>query len=174
MKGVERGTREDFEQIKQQIDIQTVAGYLMQKQVKNYIFPSEKNASIRLYQNTQSFYDFGRATGGDVIRLWSHIKDCDSWTALCQIRETFGLNAPDRKNSRELIAQQQEARKRQQEAKKQKQERWVRQVDQLKAECELVSGILSSGHCEPLSWSWCLCKNRLTVAQGMLDLLCEI
>ena len=91
----------------------------MQKQGKNYIFPSEKNASIRLYQNTQSFYDFGRATGGDVIRLWSHIKDCDSWTALCQIRETFGLNAPDRKNSRELIAQQQEARKRQQEAKKQ-------------------------------------------------------
>lgn len=174
MKGVERGTREDFEQIKQQIDIQTVAGYLMQKQGKNYIYPGERTASIKIYPESNSFYDFGRTTGGDVIRLWSHIKDCDSWTALCQIRETFGLNAPDRKNSRELLAQQQEARKRQQEAKKQKQERWVHQMDQLKAEAELLSGILSSGHCEPLSWLWCVCQNRLTTVNIQLDLLCGI
>lgn len=139
-----------------------------------YIYPGERTASIRIYPATQSFYDFGRSTGGDLIRLWSHIKDCDSWTALCQIRETFELNMPNRKQSRAMIAQQEQDRKAAEEAKKREKCRWVRQVDQLKAECELVSGILSSGHCEPLSWSWCLCKNRLTIAQGMLDLLCEI
>ena len=47
-----------------------------------YIYPGEKTASIRIYAETQSFYDFGRCTGGDVIRLWSHVRDVDSWTAL--------------------------------------------------------------------------------------------
>ena len=93
---------------------------------------------FRLYQNTQSFYDFGRACGGDEIRLWSHVRGVDSWTALKQIRECFGLNTPDKQHSRDLIRKQEEARRRQQEAKKQKQERWIRQVDKLKAEAELL------------------------------------
>ena len=146
----------------------------MQKQGKNYIYPGERTASIKIYPESNSFYDFGRTTGGDVIRLWSHIKDCDSWTALNEIRETFGLSVPDRKNSRELIAQQQQARKRQLEAEEEAKRQWVRQVDELKAEVELLSGILSSGHCKPLSWLWCTCKNRLTSVSGRLDLMCGI
>ena len=167
-------TKQDFEEVKQQVSIEVVANLLLQKQGRMYIYPGEKTGSIRIYPATQSFYDFGRSTGGDLIRLWSHIKDCDSWTALCQIRETFGLNAPDRKNSRELIAQQQEARKRQQEAKKQEKKRWRIEVDRLKAESSFYQAILEGEHCKPLSWTWCTCQNRLTVAQGMLDLLCEI
>lgn len=152
-----------------------MAKYLgLQKDGKLYKYPSEKTGSVKLYPESNSFFDFGRSIGGDVVRLWSHVRGCDSWTALNEIRETFGLNAPNRKNSRELIAQQQEARKRQQEAKKQKQERWVHQVYQLKAEAELLSGILSSGHCEPLSWLWCVCQNRLTTVNIQLDLLCGI
>lgn len=61
------GTKEDFELIRQQINIEAVANHLMKKQGKNYIFPSEKSASVRIYPETQSFYDFGRCTGGDVI-----------------------------------------------------------------------------------------------------------
>ena len=167
-------TKQDFEEIKAQISVETIADHLLEKDGRLYKFPSERTASLRIYPATQSFYDFGRATGGDAVRLWSHVKGCDSWTALNEIRETFGLNAPDRKNSRELIAQQQETRKRQQEAKKQKQERWIRQVDELKTEVELLSGILSSGHCEPLSWLWCVCQNRLTSVSGRIDLLCGI
>lgn len=167
-------TKQDFEEVKQQVSVEAVANYLLEKQGKNYVFPSERTASIKVYMKSNSFYDFGRGVGGDVVRLWAHVKDCDSWTALNEIRETFGLSVPDRKNSRELIAQQQEARKRQQEAKKQKQERWVHQVDQLKAEAELLSGILSSGHCEPLSWLWCVCQNRLTTVNIQLDLLCGV
>ena len=167
-------TKQDFEEVKQQVSIEVVANLLLQKQGRMYIYPGEKTGSIRIYPATQSFYDFGRSTGGDLIWLWSHIKDCDSWTALCQIRETFGLNAPDRKNSRELIAQQQEARKRQQEAKKQEKKRWRIEVDRLKAESSFYQAILEGEHCKPLSWTWCTCQNRLTVAQGMLDLLCEI
>lgn len=72
------GTKEDFELIRQQINIETVADYLMQKQGRMYIYPGEKTASIRIYPETRSFYDFGRCTGGDVIRLWSHVRDVDS------------------------------------------------------------------------------------------------
>lgn len=67
------GTKEDFELIRQQINIEAVANHLMKKQGKNYIFPSEKSASVRIYPETQSFYDFGRCTGGDVMRFLSEI-----------------------------------------------------------------------------------------------------
>lgn len=146
----------------------------MQKQGRMYIYPDEKTGSVKLYPESRSFYDFGRCTGGDAVRLWSHVRGVDSWTALNEIRETFGLKSPDKARNRAMIEQQEQARRQQVETKKQKQEQWVKEVDRLKAESELLSDILSSGHCEPLSWSWCLCKNRLTVAQGMLDLLCEI
>lgn len=167
-------TKQDFEKVKQQVSVEAVANYLLEKQGKNYVFPSERTASIKVYMKSNSFYDFGRGVGGDVVRLWAHVKDCDSWTALNEIRETFGLSVPDRKNSRELIAQQQQARKRQLEAEEEAKRQWVRQVDELKAEVELLSGILSSGHCKPLSWLWCTCRNRLTSVSGRLDLRCGI
>ena len=105
MKGGERGTREDFEQIKQQIEIETIANHLLEKQGHLYKFPGERTASIRVYSTTQSFYDFGRGCGGDVIRLWSHVRGVDSWTALKQIRECFGLNTPNKQYSRAMIEQ---------------------------------------------------------------------
>lgn len=168
------GTREDFDLIRQQISIEAAASYLLKKQGRMYIYPGEKTASIRIYAETQSFYDFGRCTGGDVIRLWSHVRGVDSWTALRQIRETFGLNTPNRKNSRDLIRQQEQARQKQQQAEKDAKRRWRIQVEALQRECELYQSILDSGHCEPLSWLWCICRNKLTTAEGQLDLLCEI
>lgn len=167
-------TKQDFEVIKEQIGIETIADHLLEKDGRLYKFPGERTGSIRIYPATQSFYDFGRSTGGDLIRLWSHIKDCDSWTALCQIRETFGLNMPNRKQSRAMIAQQEQARKAAEEAKKQAKRRWRIEVDRLKAESSFYQAILEGEHCKPLSWTWCTCQNRLTVAQGRLDLLCGI
>ena len=98
--------REDFEQIRQQISIETVADYLLQKQGRMYVFPGERTGSIKLYPASNTFYDFGRACGGDCVKLWSHIKGCDSWTALQEIKGMFGLDTPNRANSRDLIRQQ--------------------------------------------------------------------
>lgn len=167
-------TKEDFDLIRQQISIEAVANHLMKKQGKNYIFPGEKTASIRIYPETRSFYDFGRSTGGDVVRLWSHVQNVDSWTALQRIRATFSLSTPDRTHSQQLIRQQEQARQKQQQAEKDAKRRWRLQVEALQGECELYQGILDSGHCEPLSWLWCICRNKLTTAEGQLDLLCEI
>lgn len=119
-----------------------MARYLLEKQGHLYKFPSERTASIRIYSATQSFYDFGRGCGGDVIRLWSHVRGVDSWTALKQIRECFGLNTPDKAHSRDLIRKQEEARRQQIEAKKQEKKRWRMEVDTLKSECQLYQAIL--------------------------------
>lgn len=167
-------TREDFEKIRQQISIETIAGYLLQKQGKMYIYPGERTGSIKVYPNSNTFYDFGRAVGGDCVKLWSHVRNCDSWTALKEIRKIFGLNAPDRANSRDLIRQQEQARKQQFEAEKEAKCRWVRQIDELKAECSLYQTIVDSGHFEPFSWTWCIAMNGLTNASGKADMLCGI
>lgn len=169
-----RGAREDFETVSRQIDIETVADYLLRKQGHLYKFPGEKTASIKIYPESASFYDFGRGIGGDCIKLWGHIKGCDSWTALKGIRSTFGLITPDRQHSRDLIRQQEQARLQQIEAKKQEKKRWRMEVDRLKAESSFYQAILEGEHCRPLSWMWCTCQNRLTAARGLLDLLCEI
>lgn len=146
----------------------------LQKDGKLYKYPSERTGSVKLYPESNSFFDFGRSIGGDVIRLWSHVRGVDSWTALKQIRECFGLNTPNKAHSRAMIEQQEEARQRQLEAKKQEKKWWRMEVDRLKAESSFYQAILEGEHCKPLSWTWCTCQNRLTVAQGLLDLLCNI
>ena len=175
MKGVERGTREDFEAVAQQVSIESVAKYLgLQKDGKLYKYPNERTGSVKLYPESNSFFDFGRSIGGDSVKLWSHVQGCDSWTALKEIRAAFGLSVPDKQHSRDLIRKQEEARQRQLEAKKAEKRRWVREVDILKSECQLYQAILDSEHCKPLSWTWCTCNNRLTTVEGKLDLLCKI
>ena len=166
--------REDFEQIRQQISIETVADYLLQKQGRMYVFPGERTGSIKLYPASNTFYDFGRACGGDCVKLWSHIKGCDSWTALQEIKGMFGLDTPNRANSRDLIRQQELLRQQQKAAEKTAKRAWVREVDQLKAQCKLYQAVLDSPHCKPLSWQWCIAKNNLTTAAGKLDLLCVV
>lgn len=166
--------KHDFEEVKQQINIEKIAGYLLEKDGRLYKFPGERTGSIKLYPESNSFFDFGRSVGGDSVKLWSHVRECNSWTALQEIRKMFGLDTPDRANSREAIKAAEQARRQQKAAQKAAKCEWVRQVDRLKAESYFYQTILDSEHCKPLSWTWCTCQNRLTVAQGLLDLLCNI
>lgn len=175
MKGVEQETREDFKAVAQQVSIESVAKYLgLQKDGKLYKYPSEKTGSVKLYPESNSFFDFGRSIGGDSVKLWSHVRGCDSWTALKEIRSTFGLSAPNRAYSRDLIRKQEQARRQQIEAKKQEKRLWRMEVDTLKSECQFYQEILEGEHCKPLSWTWCTARNRLTAMTGQLDLLCGI
>lgn len=86
----------------------------------------------------------------------------------------FGLDTPNRANSRDLIRQQELARQRQKAAEKAAKRAWVREIDRLKQQCSFCQAILNSEHCEPLSWAWCVAKNNLTTAAGKLDLLCNV
>jgi len=46
-----------------------------------------KSPSFRLYKETNSWYDFGRSEGGDVIALYQKIHDCDFKTALQGLKQ---------------------------------------------------------------------------------------
>ena len=78
--------KENFEIIKAQVDIKNLAVYLLGGPERGmFKYPGEKTASIKIYSQTNSFFDFGRGVGGDCIKLWSHIRHCDSWTALQEV-----------------------------------------------------------------------------------------
>lgn len=104
--------KEDFEDIKGQVRIEDVARHLLGEPVRGmFYYPGERTPSIKIYKSSNSFYDFGRSTGGDCIRLWSYIHHVNNWAALQEIKSLYGIgNEPDRENIKERIQQQEKAR----------------------------------------------------------------
>ena len=171
--------KEDFEKVKEQVRIKNVAQHLLGQPIRDmYRYPGERTPSIKAYPETNSFYDFGRATGGDAVRLWSHIKGCDNWTALQELSAVFGistaLNETDKENIIAKIKAQKTAQKERKRAEKRNRKRWVAQVNKLHEELELYDNLLSSPHILPMSWIWTWCMNRKQLTEYQLDRLCEI
>lgn len=171
--------QENFQIIKDQISIESVAQHLLGQPVHGmYRFPGEKTPSIKIYSKTGSFYDFGRNTGGDCVRLWSHVKGCDNWQALNEIAVLYGistdLNTEDGKSIAERIKAQEQAQKERERAEKRKRKQWIMQVDRLHEELELYENLLNSPHIPPLSWVWTWCMNGKQLAEFKLDCLCGV
>lgn len=170
---------EKFKIFREQVHIQDVAIHLMGRPERGmFKYPGEKTASIKLYTQTQSFYDFGRNTGGDVIALWAHVRNCNNWEAMKEISSVFGvstaLNKTDRKVIAERIKTQEQAQKEREHAEKCKRKKWIAQVDRLHEELELYDNLLNSPHIPPLSWVWTWCMNGKQLAEFKLDNLCGI
>lgn len=154
---------EDFFRIKEQVRIEDVAQYLLGKPNRTgaYKYPSERTASIKAYPESQSFYDFGRGVGGDVIKLWSHVKGINNWEAMQEIASLYGistaLNEGGRKNISECIKAQERAREERKIAEKREQERFLRRVDMIQEKIERYDFLLDSPHIPVFSavWTWC-------------------
>lgn len=171
--------KENFEIIKAQVCIESMAQYLLGQPVHGmYRYPKEKTPSIKIYPQTQSFFDFGRNTGGDVVALWAHVRNCNNWTALQGIATVFGiptaLNETDRKSIAERIRRQERAQKEREQAEKRRQKRWVKEVERLQEWRKLCQDLLDSGHlppfCDVRSW----CYSEIQIADYRLDVLCGI
>lgn len=171
--------KENFEKIKEQVRIEDLAQYLLGCPVHGmYRYPGERTPSIKMYPATNSFYDFGRGAGGDCVRLWSHVKGCDSWTALREIASVFGvstvLNEIDRKNIVAKIKAQETAKRAQEQAKRRKRKQWLKEVERLQEWRQLCQNLLDSGHlppfCDVRSW----CYSEIQMADYQLDILCKI
>ena len=170
---------ENFQIIKEQVCVENVAQYLLGQPIRGmYRFPDERTPSIKIYPETNSFFDFGRNTGGDCIRLWSHVKGCDNWTALNEIVALYGisatLNETDKENIVAKIKRQEKAQEKRRQAERREQKQWVMQVDRLHEELELYNNLLNSPRIPPLSWVWTWCMNGKQLAEYELDYLCEI
>lgn len=168
--------KEDFEIIKQKIRIEDIANYLLGEDVRGmYKFPQERTASIKIYPKTQSFFDYGRGTGGDAIRLWSHVRQVDNWTAVNEIKILYGISdSLDKENIRQKIRQQEAQRQREKAKKELKKKLWVAEVDRLKEQAGLYEKILDLPHIKPLSYIWCYCKNQKQLAEYQLDVRCSV
>lgn len=169
--------RQEFEQVKNLIDIESVAVYLMGESTRGEMFryPNEKTASIKIYPESQSFYDFGRGIGGDCVRLYSHVKNISNWDALRELCALYGINMTNGGGDiQKEIKQQEMAQKAQRDAEKQRKRRWVKEVDKLKAEVEKYDALMTSEHVPKTSdvFKWCLEYKQL--AEYRLDAMCGI
>lgn len=170
---------EDFKVFRQQVHIQDVATRLLGKPIRGmYKHPGERTASLKIYPETQSFYDFGRGIGGDSVRLWSHVKGCDNWTALQELSAVFGLsttlNEADKEKLAKKIKAQERAQRARKQAEKRKRKQWIMQVDRLKAQEEVCNNLLESPHVKPFSDAWCWIANLKQTVSYRLDCLCGI
>lgn len=171
--------KENFEKIKEQVSVEAVAKHLLGQPIRGmYRHPDERTPSIKVYPETQSFYDFGRGIGGDLVKLWSHIQGVNSWTALNEIASLYGistaLNEKDRENIVAKIRAQETAQEEREQAKKRTKKLWVSQVDKLHEELKMYENLLNSPHIPPLSWVWTWCMNGKQLAGYKLDHLCEV
>lgn len=89
----------NLQEIKDFVSISAVADYLgLEEEYGKCKFPGERTASIELYPNTQTFYDFGRAVGGDIFDLLSHIKGIGFKEALDEIVDFFKIEVSTSEN----------------------------------------------------------------------------
>lgn len=166
--------KKDFEEIREQVEILDLARYLMKQGKKPTLFyyPNEKTASVKIYEKTRSFYDFGRATGGDCVKLYSHIKKCDQWVALQEIRMLYKIEKPDKERVREKIRQQEAERRTIEYQKQEKQRYWRQEVDFLKKLLEAYEKEIAKA--DPFSDTWCHCMNKKQLTEYELDCICRI
>lgn len=170
---------EDFKIFREQVHIQDVATHLLGEPLRGmYKYPGERTASLKIYPQTQSFYDFGRNTGGDVIALWAHVRNCNNWEAMDEISALYGistaLNKTEKENIVAKIKRQEKAQKEREQAEKRKRKQWVMQVDRLKAQEELCNNLLDSPHIQPFSDVWCWLINLKQIVSYRLDCMCGI
>lgn len=166
----------NFNSIRQQVPIINIAQYLLKPGRRPYLFyfPGEQEPSIKVYFNTQSFYDFGRCVGGDCIRLWSHICRVDAWTAAQEIATIWRLDlGPDEITAAE-VRRHQQAQLRSKQEKERAWKRWRREADLLKIREKFYTDLLNSPHIKPFSDPWCWAINDLQVIRHRLDFLCGI
>ena len=56
--------QENFENIRSQVDIENIAIHLMGRPERGmHKYPGERTASLKIYPETRSFYDFGCGLG---------------------------------------------------------------------------------------------------------------
>ncbi len=136
----------------------------------------DKTRSMKLYEKTNSYYDFAGGKGGDIVSLVSYAQKIDNWQALKMLCDFYGLSGKEenRRDIKKQIRSQEEQRRKEKEQKALKQRLWLAKVDGLKTEIAIYETLLQSSHVEPLSDIWCYCKNQKQLLEYRLDLLCGL
>lgn len=135
---------------------------------------SDKNWSMKLYPQSNSFCDFANGNkGGDIIRLVSYVQNIDNWQALRLLKEYYGLSGePDRENIKERIRQQEKEQEAAKRAEAERRERWRNEVDFWKKVSKACDEVIKRS--EPLSDEWCFAVDEKQLAAHRLDCFCGL
>lgn len=165
---------EDFQEINGLIKIEDEAHYLLGEPVRGmYRYPDERTPSVKIYNQTNTFYDYGRGIGGDCIRLWAYIRHVDNWTALKEIKALYGLSYElDRENIKQCIWQQEKEREAARQAENERKVAWRNEVDFWKKISESCDMIIRRS--AEFSDEWCWAINQRQLAAYRLDDLCGL
>jgi DNA primase/DNA-binding transcriptional ArsR family regulator len=86
-----------IEEIKKRINIVDLANdFGLQPTKKDFIYSiykEEKNRSLKLFPETNSFYDFSTGKGGDVINFYADFKKIDNKEAIVLLSEELGIDS---------------------------------------------------------------------------------
>lgn len=169
----------DFEKIKELIQIEDIAVHLLGKPIRGmYRYPGERTPSVKVYSATKTFYDYGRAVGGDLVDLWAHVRQCSLSEALQGIKGLYGIKNEFAETDFEMIRKQKEARelaKQEKERNKERNQRlWRERVERLHEQIRVCDTLLNSDHIPPFSDIWCFCIEQKQLAEYDLDVLCGV
>jgi len=164
-----------FEKIKAKVRAEDVADHLLGKPIRGmYRYPGERTASIKIYPKTRSFFDFGRACGGDVFELWMHVRHCDLAEALRSIKDLYHILDAESVPDWLWIEQQKKARAIKRQEQERKKQLWRAEVERLHEQIRVCENLLGSEHIPPLSDVWCFCIEQKQLAEHKLDVFCGI
>lgn len=80
-------------------------------------FHPDKNPSLCIYEDTNSFYCYGCNEHGDVIDFTAKYFNISPLDAVHKLASDFGINLPDRKIDKKIMAEAKQAEKRRREDK---------------------------------------------------------
>lgn len=152
---------EIFKQVNQALTCQQVAeclGFTVNSKgfTHSPINKDEKTPSCKIYPGSRGFYDFSSAIGGDSLRFASLVLGVDNWQAAQYLIGYFNLNINTNggisRTKVEKLKRQREADQLRKVVGKQK---WVAEIDNLKATVRICEELLVSSRIEPLSDIWC-------------------
>lgn len=166
--------KDDFLQAREQIPIMDVARRLMGSPIHGlFRYPGEHTASVKIYERSRSFFDFGRNCGGDVTNLWSHVRRITNWEALKELRALYGIApAQDFETLRKEIQAQEQQREAARQREVERRKNWIREMKFWK-KIEMSSQLIASNS-EPFSADWTESLKILPYAQYRLDDLCGL
>lgn len=157
---------EIFKQVNQALTCQQVAeclGFTVNSKgfTHSPINKDEKTPSCKIYPGNRGFYDFSSATGGDSLKFASLVLGVDNWQAAQYLIGYFNLNIDTNGGISpaefEKLKRQREADQLRKAVEKQK---WVAEMDNLKATISICENLLVSPRVEPLSDVWCMAVNQ--------------
>lgn len=157
---------EIFKLVNQALTCQQVAeclGFTVNSKGFTYspVNKNEKTPSCKIYPGDRGFYDFSSGTGGDSLKFASLVLGIDNWQAAQYLIGYFNLNIDTNggisRTEVEKLKRQREADQLRKAVGKQK---WVAEMDNLKATIRICENLLVSPRVEPLSDVWCMAVNR--------------